>query len=202
MQRRRSIRSYGRQPIRAEDLGALLRLVARNQSVQPPNPAQASSYETLLRPYPGAGGLHELHIYPVVSRCDGLPRGIYCYDGSSDRLLSVARMNEPGEQLLRDAAHSMGVAREPDVLLCIAARFGRVNWKYEGIAYSLILKDVGVLLEALYLAATALQLAPCALGRGDTRLFLRATGNRPFEEESVGEFAVGSRPDISGTAAS
>ena len=36
--------------------------------------------------------------------------------------------------------------RAPD-LITIAARFGRVSWKYSSVAYSLILKDVGVLLQ-------------------------------------------------------
>jgi SagB-type dehydrogenase family enzyme len=97
--------------------------------------------------------------------------------------------------MVHQAGRSMGKSQPPDVLLCIAARFGRVNWKYESIAYSLILKNVGVLMQTLYLAATALRLAPCALGCGNSQDFLLATGSRPFEEESVGEFALGSLPD-------
>ena len=197
MQQRRSLRSYGSRPIRAEDLGALLRLVAQNQSERLAKSQLASAYETLFRSYPGAGGCYELHIYPVVNRCEGVERGIYYYDGSKDRLCTVAQMNQAGDRLLQDAAYSMGSGSAPDILLCISARFGRVNWKYEGIAYALILKDVGVLLQTLYLVATALKLAPCALGCGNTEDFLLATGNRSFEEESVGEFAVGSQPDSS-----
>lgn len=193
MQQRQSLRTYGSRPISAAELGALLRLVARNHSDRLVSSQPRSAYEVLFRAYPSAGGCHELHIYPVVNRCEGLARGIYCYDGTSDQLYTVAAMNQACERLIQDAAYSMGGGSTPDILLCIAARFGRVNWKYEGIAYSLILKNVGVLLQTLYLAATALRLAPCALGCGNTKHFLLATGNRPFEEESVGEFALGSR---------
>jgi hypothetical protein len=45
----------------------------------------------------------------------------------------------------------------------------------------------------MYLAATAMGLAPCALGAGDSDLFARATGIDYYAETSVGEFLLGSR---------
>jgi len=48
----------------------------------------------------------------------------------------------------------MGAPGTPQILVTIAARFGRVSWKYSALAYSLILKDVGVLMQTLYLIAT------------------------------------------------
>ena len=47
--------------------------------------------------------------------------------------------------LLKGAADAMGATAAPQVLITIAARFARVSWKYSSIAYSLILKNVGVL---------------------------------------------------------
>ena len=58
----------------------------------------------------------------------------------------------------------MGVPAAPQVLITIAARFGRVSWKYSSIAYALILKDAGVLTQMLYLAATELRLGDARLG--------------------------------------
>jgi len=46
----------------------------------------------------------------------------------------------------------------------------------------------------MYLVATAMGLAPCALGSGDTELFAKATGLDRLAEASVGEFMLGSRP--------
>jgi hypothetical protein len=37
----------------------------------------------------------------------------------------------------------MGAPAVPHVLITIAARFGRISWKYSAIAYALILKDAG-----------------------------------------------------------
>jgi SagB-type dehydrogenase family enzyme len=96
--------------------------------------------------------------------------------------------------LLRDAAQSTAVAEDNvQVLLILAARFPRVAWKYESIAYALTLKHVGVVFQTMYLAATAMGLGPCAVGCGDADLFARAAGTDYCAETSVGEFLLGSQ---------
>ena len=64
-------------------------------------------------------------------------------------------------------------------------------WKYSAIAYSLILKDVGVLLQTLYLTATDMGLGGCAIGTGNIELFARMTGQDFHHEGPVGQFALG-----------
>jgi SagB-type dehydrogenase family enzyme len=97
--------------------------------------------------------------------------------------------------LSRDAAASTGVPEDAvQVLLILATRFARVAWKYESIAYALTLKHVGVVYQTMYLAATAMGLAPCAIGGGDADLFARAAGIDYCTETSVGEFLLGSPP--------
>jgi len=78
-------------------------------------------------------------------------------------------------------------------LLIVTARCARVSWKYEGIAYSLILKNVGVLFQTMYLVATAMRMKPCAIGAGNARLFEQATGIEGLSEASVGEFVLTGR---------
>jgi hypothetical protein len=69
--------------------------------------------------------------------------------------------------LVAQAAAGMGVtAASMQTLIVITARFARVAWKYESIAYQLVLKHVGVLIQTMYLVATAMELAPCAVGNG------------------------------------
>jgi len=63
-----------------------------------------------------------------------------------------------------------------------AARFPWLAWKYESIAYALTLKHVGMDFQTMYLAATAMGLAPCAVARGDADRFGRrasTTAPRP-----------------------
>lgn len=82
---------------------------------------------------------------------------------------------------------------EPGILFLVTARFQRTAWKYESIAYSILLKDPGALYQTLYLVATAMGLAPCAIGAGDSDLFARAAGLDYYVETSLGEFLLGSR---------
>ncbi|MBI4276864.1 MAG: nitroreductase family protein, partial [Armatimonadetes bacterium] len=58
---------------------------------------------------------------------------------------------------------------------------------------ALILKDVGVLYQTMYLVAAAMGLSPCALGGGDADLLTRAIGIPYHVESAVGEFLLGSR---------
>ena len=70
----------------------------------------------------------------------------------------------------------MGVNAAPQILITIAARFGRVSWKYSSIAYALILKDVGALMQTFYVMATDMGLGGCAIGTTNIELFAKMTG--------------------------
>ena len=146
------------------------------------------------RPYPAGGALYELELYVVVSACAGLEAGLYHYDPERHRLRWLSADRSELEELLRDAGLATGVPRERlQILIVVAARFSRIAWKYASIAYSVILKDVGVLYQTMYLAATAMGLAPCAVGCGDADRFARTAGTDYYTETSVGEFLLGSR---------
>jgi hypothetical protein len=80
---------------------------------------------------------------------------------------------------------------EPQVLITMASRFQRLSWKYSSMAYATTLKNVGVLYQTMYLVATAMGLAPCGLGGGDSDLFAQAAGTNYFAESSVGEVLLG-----------
>ena len=54
------------------------------------------------------------------------------------------------------------------------------------------------LLGLQYLVATAMTLAPYALGHGDADVFCRAAGTDYYAESSVGEFALCGSPIASG----
>ena len=108
----------------------------------------------------------------------------------------VAEVEVPGpasEALLDQASATLGGAGRPQVVLVVTARFQRLSWKYRSMVYALVLKHVGVLYQTLYLVATDMGLAPCAMGGGDSDLFAEASGLDPLIEASVGEFALGSR---------
>ncbi|HNY11783.1 MAG TPA: SagB family peptide dehydrogenase, partial [Candidatus Wallbacteria bacterium] len=80
-----------------------------------------------------------------------------------------------------------------EVLLAITARFARISWKYSGMAYAAILKNVGSVYQNMYLVATAMDLAPCALGNGESDVICKAAGLDYISESAVGEFILGNK---------
>jgi SagB-type dehydrogenase family enzyme len=195
---RRSIREYGDPPISDRQLGEFLYRVGRVADylvANLPTPRGFLRMDFAPRPYPAGGTLYELELYVVVGACVGLDAGLYYYHPERHRLGVLPAAAEDVEALLQDAAWSTMMPRERlQVVLVVSARFPRIAWKYSGIAYSLILKHVGVLYQTMYLAATAMGLAPCGVGAGDADLFARAAGTDYYAETSVGEFLLGSRP--------
>ena len=150
--------------------------------------------ELSRRPYPSGGALHELDLYLAVRRVDGLAPGFYRYDPYGHRAVPVAGLTPPVRRMLGLAATATEMAGEPQLLVVVAARYGRLFAKYRAIGYALVLKHVGVLTQVMYSVATAMELAPCAVGTGDSDAFAAAAGVDPLEESSVGEFVLGSLP--------
>jgi oxazoline/thiazoline dehydrogenase len=188
LEARQSIRNYGEAPITAQQLGAFLYRCARVKA-----PEHLENEEITLRPSPSEGALYELELYPVINQCEDIAAGLYHYEPLSHQLCRVAHRNAV-QVFLTDAQHAMGAEEAPQILIIIAARFQRIAWEYESTAYASILKNVGVLYQTMYLVATAMELAPCALGSGNSDLFAQATGCDDYVETSVGEFALGSQP--------
>jgi SagB-type dehydrogenase family enzyme len=190
LEERRSIREYGERPITALQLGEFLYRSARVKEL-----TKMEFQDISRRPYPGGGAIYELELYLNVRWCGNVLPGLYHYCPNKHRLEKISGPTGAIDALLKDAARSAGLAEKPQILVTITARFQRLSWKYDAVAYSVLLKNVGVLYQTLYLVATAMNLAPCALGGGDSDLFARAAGLEYWEETSVGEFLLGSKRD-------
>jgi SagB-type dehydrogenase family enzyme len=144
-----------------------------------------------VRSYPSGGASYELELYLAVDKCEGLSRGFYHYDAGAHALIPIEVRSNQLDALLKSAEFAMGVSAAPQILITIAARFGRVSWKYSSIAYALILKDVGVLMQTFYVMATDLDLGGCAIGTTNIELFAKMTGQQFHVEGAVGQFALG-----------
>jgi SagB-type dehydrogenase family enzyme len=162
----------------------------------PRHPSELPEGPPDRRVYPSSGGLFTLEVYPLVQECTGIQPGLYYYDPFCHELETISQpLTEPLNKLITTFKWMCTGYRAPQVVILLSARFTLKAWRYSSIAYSLILKDVGVLLESMYLNATDLGLAGCAVGTGDSGLFAEATGIDPFVETTVGEFIVGSAPN-------
>ena len=88
---------------------------------------------------------------------------------------------------------SGGSCYELELYLAIAKCEGLAPgfYHYSAIAYSLILKDVGVLTQTFYMTATEMGLGGCAIGSININLFAKMTGVAFYVEGPVGQFAIG-----------
>ncbi|MFJ9348848.1 SagB family peptide dehydrogenase [Streptomyces sp. NPDC101237] len=186
---RRSLRRHDdAAPLTVARLGEFLYRCARNRGVRGDGKQELGD-----RPYPSGGRSHELEIYPLVERVDGVPSGLYHYDPERHVLELVTPPGPAVRRLSEMARLTALMSSPPQVTFLVTARFGRVMWKYSAMGYAMTLKHVGVLYQVMYSVATAMGLAGCALGSGDSDAFAAATG-LPWETEStVGEFVLGSR---------
>jgi SagB-type dehydrogenase family enzyme len=195
LRERHSTRSFNDQrPITLAELAQFLNGTARVLSTSRSNIGLGNDgpvVEYTTRPYPSAGAAHELELYLAVDTCEGLARGFYHYDAGGHALVPIDVRTDQLEALLTGAEYAMGASAKPQILITIAARFGRVLWKYSSIAYALILKDVGVLTQTLYLMATDMGLGGCAIGIANIDLFAKMTGVEFHIEGPVGQFAIG-----------
>jgi SagB-type dehydrogenase family enzyme len=203
LHRRYSTRSFDeRHPITLENLArlfdAVARIRARDRLMDDDDPEP--ELEIAARPYPSGGASYELELYLAVDRCAGLARGFYHYDASRHVLVPIAVNAWQLDAILDDAKLAMGAPSFPQILVTIAARFGRVSWKYSAIAYALILKDVGVLMQTIYLVASDMELGACAIGLADIDLFARMTGIEFYVEGAVGQMAIGRELDTGSTS--
>lgn len=189
LESRASIRSQGSTPISLNQLGEFLYRTSRIKRL-------SADSSVCFRPSPGGGALHELEVYPIISHCDGLEPGAYHYRAADHQLTFVSGMKPAIKTLLDVAGVTATLPKQPQVFLGITARFQRIQMKYQSMAYSVILKNVGAMYQTMYLVGTAMDLAPCALGGGHSDLFAQALGLNYYEETSVGEFILGSRGPI------
>jgi SagB-type dehydrogenase family enzyme len=197
LQQRHSIRNFDdTRPVSLEELSRFLENTARVLSKWTTGIEGGPSLTYTVRPYPSAGAAYELELYLAVNKCDGLGRGFYYYDPGGHALVPLGARTPELEALLARAQFAMGAPASPQILITIAARFGRISWKYSSLAYALILKDVGVLTQTFYLMATDMGLGGCAVGITNIDLFAKMTGIEFHIEGPVGQFALG-RPSKS-----
>jgi SagB-type dehydrogenase family enzyme len=188
IEERKSIREHGTNPITFEQLSEFLYRTNRVSEV-----VLHEQTEYSKKIYPSGGGLYELEIYPIINLCEGIDRGLYYYDPNAHQLALVKEYGTEIQTIVGLSAKTIAMEGLPQVTFIITARFQRLAHKYRSVTYALILKHVGVLYQQMYLVATSMNLAPCALGGGDSDLFVKMADLNYMEEASVGEFLLGTK---------
>jgi len=189
LEQRQSLRAYDEVPISDRQLGEFLYRCARVRHI-----FSKDSRECSNRPYPGGGAAYELELYLTIQACQNIDPGLYHYCPQDHQLCRLPASDKHCAALLKSAGGATGQSITPQVLITLVSRFPRISWNYEAVAYSLTLKHVGVLYQTMYLVATAMDLAPCGIGAGNSDLFAIASGIDYYAETAVGEFILGSKP--------
>jgi SagB-type dehydrogenase family enzyme len=192
---RHSTRSFDhQQPITLVELAGFLDGTARVLSTvmaPPDHGGDGPMVGYTVRPYPSGGASYAFELYLAVAACEGLEKGFYHYGAAEHALVPIGVRSHEFQAFLAGAESAMGAPAAPQVLITIAARFGRMSWKYSSIAYALILRDAGVLLQTFYLMATDMALGGCAIGSTNINLFAKMTGLEFHVESPVAQFALG-----------
>ena len=178
LERRRSIRQHDDEhPVSLAQVAEFLHRSAGVRRVM-----ENDGVDYLSGPNPSGGALDPLEYYLAVRLVTDLEPGLYRYDRFGHRLEPVSGNTRAVRRLVGAAqtattGPSGSQTYPPQLVVLLAARFGRVGWSYETLAYSLILKQVGVAYQTMYCVATAMGLAPVRPGRGRPRGVRR--GDRP-----------------------
>lgn len=194
LEARHSVRAFGEAPLHLDEIGELLYRSLRIRSLIGPEGTGPEQATTMDRPYPAGGAIHELDFFVVIDRCEGLARGVYAYDAADHSLVPVKTEAADVDLLLEQARTGANMSGAPPALVMITARFQRLFWKYAGLGYALVLKHVGVVQQTLYLVATAMGLAACAIGTGEIEDSARVLGLDWVAQSYVGGFTLGHAP--------
>ncbi|CAM5724231.1 hypothetical protein SALBM311S_00539 [Streptomyces alboniger] len=191
---RRSVREYGGSALSLRTLGEFLYRTARVRSTGMVGDGE-TAYPASDRPYPTGGAAYDLELYLTVRDCPGLPSGIHYYDPQDHCLVLVNEDPVAAGELSAGAMAAAALTTPPPVLITLTSRFQRLSWKYSGLAYALVLKHVGALIQTFYLVGSAMGLACCAVCSEDVTVCAGALGLDWRAESPVGSFVLGPLSD-------
>lgn len=162
-------------------LGALLDLSLARTSVEMRNHMEVST-----RPSPSGGGLSAIDAFLIVRSCAELAQAIYHYESDTHRLRLIG-----DESATARVVHLCNQPGEWQVAVLFSCRLARVGMKYERIAYSLALQNLGVLYQSMWLAAESAGLSGYPIGGVDSPALTRALGLDLAEDAVLGAMFLG-----------
>jgi SagB-type dehydrogenase family enzyme len=184
---RQSVREFAPAALPLESLSGILQFSSRNRW---------NGAGVLHRPYPSGGAACSLEVYPLLGprAVAGIRSGVYRYRPEAHDLEFLGAHPRAVSLFLESAGGAMHILpARPPIVLAVATRFERVSRGYpDALAYSVVLREVGCLLQTIYLVGAALGVGCCALGRGLPTRFLSELTKVPWDAEAlVGEIALG-----------
>jgi SagB-type dehydrogenase family enzyme len=151
---RHSARSFSIKPISKMDLSLLLFGMSGLTRIFP---------NFAFRTIPSAGARFPIEIYPIINNVREVEEGIYHYDIQSHslELLNIGDFR----QAFTDASYGQKMVAKSAVIFILTAMIDRTRNTYGERSYRYIYLDCGHIGQNLYLAAEALSLNACVIGR-------------------------------------
>lgn len=147
------------------------------------------------RPYPTSGSCYAFEVYIAVNTCSGISRGVYHYDPVRHQLEPLPADGAGVDELLEAGRIGAGLRAQPPLLMVITARFCRLSWKYDGLSYALVLKDLGHLTQTALLVSTAMGLPADTVAGSDIEMSARVLGTDWRTESSVAAVVIGTQAE-------
>lgn len=171
------------------NLNTLLTIASKSFSVT--TEIETSQYTYQLRPFPAAGGLHELDLFCVVSSEIHTSNSLLFFNPIEKKFYPLEASEEIVLSFLEDARKCWGAKIAPRALFIISSRYIRIAWKYESLAYRLTLLNAGSAIQTISLVATTQGVHGCPVGNGNSEAFSRAISESEYEITSIAEYAFG-----------
>lgn len=153
LEKRRSVREYSGEPLRLDELSALLWA------------AQGVTAPGGLRTAPSAGAIYPVKSYVLSARVEGLAPGFYSFDPDA-RTLSMLAKGDKQKRLARICGDQQCV-EDCAAGLLLTAWYGALRKQYGELAEPLALLEAGHIGQNWHLAAVALGLGSVSIGKID-----------------------------------
>ena len=162
--KRRSIRSYGNQPLSIEEISQLA-WAAQGITKKVDNlPSwwKVGDWQGGYRTAPSAGALYPIELYLVIGKLNGLSAGIYKYLPKNHELIKI-NDDDKRADIFDSSSNQKWIKRAP-VIIVIAAVYERTEVKYGKRAERYVNIEAGNVSQNIFLQAETLNLGTVFVG--------------------------------------
>lgn len=192
--RRRSVRGYAPRPLPLPTLGRLLEMAYPTETTDPKYVPAAAPHQTTQQ---WNGHVTACRLVMLARNVEGLAPAAYLVDESQRILQRIGSHNlEAIDALLGEACFQREFQSAPALFL----QFGSIHdaiTRYGERGYRYMLFENGVMIQRLYLAASALSLSACVTGSLIQKQVERWVGADGYNAALLNGFALGMRDAIS-----
>lgn len=122
------------------------------------------------RPYPSAGGIYELEVYILAKHPGEEIYSLYKYESDNNVLTMIELNNETAGKIADYVKRCWATETEPRYILLMIGNYTKLSYKYENIAYRLMLINTGCAVSSFYQASKSMSIGCCCTGCGPSDL--------------------------------